>query len=443
MFGTLLLLLSPPLLAGVAVGSYGRVQSSSDLEGGEGTAVNVVSHGTRLEAGPYLEMDFVMSRKDEKGASFEAVITPALQGDLFHYDGTWDADLALRNLYVEASRFSRAPLSAWAGSRMYRGDDVYLLDFWPLDEVNTVGGGIRYRPEGWDLSAHVGFNRLTEGEWQVQELEVPDEGGLGTESVLTMDRQRAIATAGAARLIPVGENTLRIKGYAEVQGLPEGTRLETDEHFDDETLPAQWGSLAGVQLSAWGWAPDSFVHLFVREATGLAAFGELTVPIESTAPDQKVTDARELMVALSGNTQSARWGSLVGAYVRRFEDGDGVNVDVDDRWEAAVALRPVLFTSRTTSLGMEVSQQWLRPDGLNPHTRDHDVPLVTKIAFLPALQPEPGTLARPQIRLQYILTLQNDDARLWYDEADVRRQANLHQFVGIGAEWWMNSRSYR
>ena len=27
---------------------------------------------------------------------------------------------------------------------MYRGDDVYLFDFWPLDNLNTVGGGAMY-----------------------------------------------------------------------------------------------------------------------------------------------------------------------------------------------------------------------------------------------------------------------------------------------------------
>jgi hypothetical protein len=27
---------------------------------------------------------------------------------------------------------------------MYRGDDVYLLNWWPLDNLNMVGGGARY-----------------------------------------------------------------------------------------------------------------------------------------------------------------------------------------------------------------------------------------------------------------------------------------------------------
>ena len=31
----------------------------------------------------------------------------------------------------------RCLMGIWAGSRMYRGDDIYLLDFWPLDNLNT------------------------------------------------------------------------------------------------------------------------------------------------------------------------------------------------------------------------------------------------------------------------------------------------------------------
>ena len=38
-------------------------------------------------------------------------------------------------------------VSAWVGSRMYRGDDIYLFDYWPLDDHNIVGGGVFYRKD--------------------------------------------------------------------------------------------------------------------------------------------------------------------------------------------------------------------------------------------------------------------------------------------------------
>jgi maltoporin len=446
MLQILLLSAALPAMAEVDLGSYGRIQASTDLSGGEGDAVDVVSHGTRLEKDPYLELDVVFSQELEgadRTALFEVVVTPALSGEVFHYDGEWDADLALRNLYAEASGFAAAPLSAWAGSRMYRGDDVHLLDFWPLDELNTVGGGLMLQPTGWDLRLQAGLNRLTADEWQVQRAEVPDESGVGTETVLTMDRQRLVSSAQAARLLGFGDsNTFRIKAYGEIQALPGSTRVEDDWESELE-LPPDFGSVLGAQLSTWGWAHDSFAHLFVRYATGLSAFGDLTVPSDGMDLDYSVREAREFQVALSGNHENDRMGILVGGYIRRFMDADGVSTDVDDRWEGAIALRPTLFINDFSSLGVELSQQVLRPDGLNPHSRSHDVPMVTKLAVLPALQLGKGSLARPQIRAQYILTYLNDDARLWFDTRDERHRSNVQHFLGVGAEWWLNSRSYR
>jgi hypothetical protein len=446
MIHSLFLLAALPAMAEVSLGSYGRIQASTDLSGGQGDAVDVVSHGTRLEKDPYLELDVVFSEELEgadRTALFEVVVTPALAGDLFHYDGEWDADLALRNLYAEARGFSAAPLSAWAGSRMVRGDDVHLLDFWPLDELNTVGGGLMLQPEGWDMRLQAGLNRLSAEDWQVQWTEVPDESAVGSESVLSMDRQRLTSSAQAARLLPFGDgNTVRLKAYGELQALPSGTRYEDDGEIERE-LPADFGSILGAQMSAWGWGHDCFAHLFVRYATGLSAYGDLTVPTDGMDIDGTVREAREFQTAISANHENERLGLLVGGYLRRFVDADGVSTDVDDRWEAAIALRPTLFLNDFSSLGVEVSQQVLRPDGLNPHSRQHDVPMVTKLAVLPALQLGKGSLARPQIRAQYILTYLNDDARLWFDTRDERHRSNVQHFLGVGAEWWINSRSYR
>ena len=72
------------------------------------------------------------------------VATLALGHPIFHYDGDFDARLAVRNLYLEERDLGLEGLSLWMGSRMLRGDDIYLLDFWPLDNLNTVGGGVRY-----------------------------------------------------------------------------------------------------------------------------------------------------------------------------------------------------------------------------------------------------------------------------------------------------------
>ena len=53
---------SPPsasaLPTGFDFGSYGRIGLGGDMRGHEGFSTNVVSHGSRLEKAPYLELNF-------------------------------------------------------------------------------------------------------------------------------------------------------------------------------------------------------------------------------------------------------------------------------------------------------------------------------------------------------------------------------------------------
>ncbi|MEZ4239220.1 MAG: carbohydrate porin [Myxococcota bacterium] len=425
--------------ADLSFGSYGRVTAVTDAQGGQGQAADVVSWPTRLMKGPYVELDAVFDHQLDSGQTFEVVITPAVAGNLFHYDGQWDAAIALRNLFAEVGA-AQAPVAVWAGSRMVRGDDVYLLDMWPLDNLNLVGGGVRWTPSPWALSASVGVARTLDGLYQVQTTQVPVAGGVGAEPVLSLDRQRIVGALKGGRTFDAGDLTFRVQAYGELHGMPAGERVQ-DDLFVQE-LPADRGTLVGAEVSAWGWGQDSFVHLFARRATGLAAYGTFAVPT-GLATDYRAREAREGLVALAANHQQGRVAVLGGAYLRRFTDADANRVDVDDRWEANLAVRPTVFLGQIASLGVEASQQWLRPDGLNPRTQAHDVPAITRLAVLPAIQPAPSSFARPQVRLQYVYSHLNDDARQWFAAADPRHDSNHQHFVGIGAEWWLDSESYR
>ena len=58
-------------------GSYGRVVVASDLDGGAGKEVNVVSFGPRLQESPYLELDLAYALRTNTDAEFKTVITAA------------------------------------------------------------------------------------------------------------------------------------------------------------------------------------------------------------------------------------------------------------------------------------------------------------------------------------------------------------------------------
>lgn len=425
----------------VVLGSYGRVQVSTDLAGGQGEATNLVAHGTRLEKDPYLELDVGWKVTPENAPTFRVLVTPALAGSLFHYDGTFDATLAIRNLYVQANDVGVKGLGAWAGSRMYRGDDVYLLDFWPLDALNTVGGGAFYATEDTWVGAHVGLNRLSDGEWQYQQDAEVLPGGVGSEWVTTLDRQRTVASLKGSHTFRFGDLGVRPKVYGELHTLPAGTREVEDTIA--QALPAETGWLVGGQISAFGWARDSYAHVFYKHAQGIAATGELTVPTDGFDTSRSVASAREDLVALAANHEGGPWGVAAGAYWRGWADADGEDVDFDDGNEWIVAVRPGVYPTKWSSVAVEASHQWVWRGSVHPRTGLQGAPQITKLSLLPAIQPRRGTFARPQVRLQYTLSLLNDDARAWYAERDGRSQRSVQHFVGIGAEWWLNSQSYR
>lgn len=424
------------------LGSYGRIQASTDLSGGRGSGVQVASIGPRLQLAPYLELDVGWDAVLDDGVEVTVLVTPGVSGDVFHYDGSFADDIALRNLYAEVRGLAGGDVSAWAGSRMYRGDDIYLLDTWPMDNLNTLGGGLAWSPGRSAIALHGGVNRLSRGEWQVQDATVADPGAVDGETVRVLDRQRGIASLKAEHRIPVGDLTLRLKLYGEAHALPAGERLVSDTEGTriPQALPADHGALIGLQASLWGWGDQSFVHLWVRHATGLAATGELVVPTGGFDDDLRVAASRSTAVAVTGNTEHGVFGVQWAGVLQARADADGQRVDFDDRVEAVGVLRPNLWIGRHGALSLELSHQLVRPNGLNPRTDAFDVANVTQVSLIPALQVAPGAYTRPRIQAVGTLTHLSDGARAFFNSSDLRSQRSTLVYLGVGAEWWIDSR---
>ena len=144
-------------------GSYGRVYAASDLRGGTGRGTNVVAFGPRIvDEGNYAELELRREDKWNERVKGRVVATLALFPPFFHFTGKPEQAIGVRNLYAQGTYDN---VTMWAGSRMYRGDDIYLLNWWPLDNQNTVGGGVGapvYKTETLEtiLQFHAGQQRL-------------------------------------------------------------------------------------------------------------------------------------------------------------------------------------------------------------------------------------------------------------------------------------------
>jgi len=374
----------------------------------------------------------------QKSAKFHSQVTLAVAQKLAHFTGRFDDNqVAVRNLYLEV-RDVVPGLGLWAGSRMVRNDDIYLLDTWPLDEQNAVGGGASFAAGNTTLRAHVGMNRLDDA-FQTQTIQVAADP-IGTRPVLLLDRLRVLGAGRAEHRVPLGDG-VHVKGvlYLEGHGIGQGSRRRDDG--TREALPGDSGWVAGAQVGTWGWAPHSFANLYVRHGEGLGAYNTLAVPY-GLGTDKTADAAREWLFGLSANHETHHLGVHVGALARYFVDADPNVYDRNDVWEFSGAIRPAWFITDVVHLLAEANLQYQRPNGLSSETLAQETPLAFQFALMPAVSLGRGSYARPQLRVVYAATFVNRSARLTYAPEDEWRLRKVQQFLGVALEWWFNSSRY-
>lgn len=425
-------------------GSYGRVQPATNLEGGSAYKNNIVSHGSRLEQDSYVEFDFdYIFPKVDDFAKFKFISTIAANEDLLHDNGQWSLGSAIRNLFIQADDLFIKGLSVWAGSRMYRGDDIYLLDYWPLDDLNTYGGGLGYKFGNSEINLHFGLNRL-DNDYQYSTVTVISNDGVSSEEVVEMDRQRYTASLKLSHNFPnlAGDLGMKVKLYGELHSIGSG---ETENKTDDtiSEYPSDSGFVAGAEIGAYGFGINSFANLFVRYGHNLGAYNALAVPQTQNLNINGTTEgSKELTVGLAGNWEIWKIGTMFGSYVKYFKDGDPNKYDNDDYVEFMVAVRPHLMLYRNFYLAFEFSHQLKRTNGLTPVANGEDrqmTPQVTKVSVIPLVTIGGGTYARPQIRLVYTASFLNDDAKYTFNASDERAGESVQHYLGISAEWWFNT----
>ncbi len=429
-------------------GSYGRIIAASDASGHPTRDSDIVAHGSRVDLPNYVELE--LRREDRwpsAGADTRMVATLAVSNPIFHYTGNFDAKLAVRNLFLEERGLGTKGLSVWAGSRMLRGDDIYLLDFWPLDNLNTLGGGVRYEaPTHTIAQVHMGLGQ-PQNPFYRQEAQRPVAlNQFGVATIDLLNRQRWIGSARLEQQIFFGHSGAGVKmvGYGEAHRLPAGQR-ETAQPSVYEDVSAETGFVVGAQLGAFSGAHDTHLNAFVRYARGLAAYGELAAPGQLAA-DHTTAGARELVVAAGGNFEYDRFAIMAGGYFRSFRNASRA-LDFGDVDEGILIARPQVWFVDWAGLALEGSIQ-VQQRGVLAPTGDGGAlaPLVAKmprVGVIPFLSPAGrGSYSRPVIWLVYSAGFRDAAARALYPVDDPFATRKVEQFIGFGAEWWFGSTSY-
>ena len=432
---------------GFRFGSYSRVAAASDLRGGSPEAVNVVSRGPRIVEPSYLELDLSYGFITKHKQFVRPVITLAFNEALFHDNGEFKTNSAIRNLYLDAwGKLGSNSYNVWVGSRMYRGDDIYLFVDWPLDNQNTVGAGAKIVASRWNVAGHVGANRLLTP-FQFQQIDVANPAQ-GATTALQLNRQRMVASLTAeGRILDGGERgwSAKAKVHGEFASLASGTRQREDGTA--EALPSDVGFRLGAQLAAWlpaakadPAALNGFGNLFVRYAGGLSAYDDLATPT-SFGPDLRTSGrASEITMGMSTGLNAGVGNALFAAKARRFIDADVNGSDADDGWEYVVNARPLAKVTQSLFAGADLSYQVRFPRGINPVSQVASDPAVTQIAPMLVFAPMGGgAFDRPQIRLVYRAAHLNEGARDLYVPDDLRHNNSWVHYLGVQAEWWFNA----
>ncbi|HEY8377331.1 MAG TPA: carbohydrate porin, partial [Nannocystis sp.] len=335
-------------------------------------------------------------------------------------------------------------LSFWAGSRMYRGDDIYLLDFWPLDNLNTIGGGLGYAwKRGTELKFHAGLNQPTDPFYRQSVLRPPVYNQFGETEVAILDRQKLVSSVKLSHIWPVGQ-TGGVKGilYGEFHYVPPGQREVEDHIYED--VPRDHGFVGGAQLGAFTGKRSTYFNFTARFATGLAAYGELNAP-RQLRPDRRATGAYELLLTLSGNWERGPFGILFGSYYRQFRNASR-SLDWDDLNEGILITRPQVWFAKIAGVALEASYQAQQRGVLVEKEPGLFAPVFAhmgRFGLVPFITPGgPGAFQRPHIRLIYLLTVRDAATRSLYPGDDVFARRGVDHFIGVGAEWWFGSTSY-
>ncbi len=438
----------PPGYAdGFHFGSYGRVIAGGDATGRPGRDADIVARGSRLDESNYAELE--LRREDywkKTGAYTRIVATLAVANPVFHYNGQFAASLALRNLYIEETGLGAKGLSVWAGSRMYRGDDIYLLNFWPLDNLNTIGGGLGYgfgKGQRTSIKIHAGLNQPTDPYYRQSVLRSPAHNQFGDTEVRLLDRQKLISSAKLSHLWPLsGTGGVKAILYGEFHYVPGGQREVEDKLYED--VPKDTGFVAGGQVTYFTGKRSTYITATGRFAYGLAAYGELNAP-RQLRPDRRTTGARETLLTLSGNWERGPFAIMAGGYFRQFRNASKP-LDFDDLNEGIVIARPTVWFGEKVGLSVEGSFQaqqrgvtWETAPGVFKPV----LGTVGRAAILPFLTPGGrGHFQRPHIYLMYVFTSRDAAARSLYASDDVFARRKIDHLIGIGAEWWFGSTSY-
>lgn len=417
-------------------GMYGRVGLAYSLDGRviQGTRLNLRGSalGGRFEESDYLEptLKFYALKPDtEQSPGVRLVLTPAMFArtsflGFFSSNTTPNLTIELFQAYVEATNVFLPGLSLWGGQRFYRGEDVFMADYFYFNNLSAQGGGVRYKDLDFAVLVQTG-SRTNAPAYQF------DDNGDGTPEA---QRQRMVFVSQYVRRFPLGgepdkERAHRLHLLAEVHALPAARNRD-----GAEVLPSDSGWVLGAK-GVLDFGNGNFNTLSVRYGRGIAngaIGGAQTWGTFGTADTfGRFSGAFAVEVVDHFVVNVSRLLSINGYGVLHLARGGGGSEDRG--FDTSVGARAFLYLHDRFHLVNELTWQ-TRQDGHGP------IGTATKLTVAPTIVPtgQRSVWERPHFRLFYTLAFYNQAARdaLMAPYLQTFGPDAVGHYLGARVEWW-------
>ncbi|WP_348799103.1 carbohydrate porin [Flavobacterium adhaerens] len=346
---------------------------------------------------------------------------------------------ALPELYAEANNIMGSDWSIWMGARLFRGDDIHIIDHFYFDDHSGQGGGIKYKDTQFTLIF---------------------AGAIDTTSTLPpnfyLNIVNGTPTLGLRnRYISILEHTIRsnngyIKLMGEFQRLPSGISKDVDTEYN---YPSDWGCVIGAKYlrTIASKLPGSFNAISARYGSGIANGGDGGSSRTYTtygAPHLGTNNFRKAYsIALTETflLNLSKNYSLNGyaIYTKSRGASDSLNKAPDylhkqllfnRKQDIAVGARGTWYIKDWLHLLHEFDLAW-RKDGTQ------DFAQMTKFTIAPTIVPtaKRDVWERPHFRFVYSLARYNDFAanNLYSPYLAQSGTKKWGQYLGAKVEWWL------
>ena len=345
--------------------------------------------------------------------------------------------VGLPELFVEAKNIMGSPWSIWVGARLFRGDDIHLIDHFYFDDHSSQGFGIKYNntqlaimyPGSVDTASSLPpyfYLNIVNGSPVL---------GLRNRSVYILEH-----------IVPVKDGTVKL--LAEYQRLASGSLADTTTSLN---YPADYGYVLGVKYKRnfKTILPGSYYDMSVRFGAGIANGGDgggTKTFLTYGGPNLNTRNFKHARsIALTGsvlyNVSSGYSVNAYGIFTNSRGASDSLNKTADYRGKQ-------LFNQKTDfaigARGTWYIKNWFHLlhelDFASRKDGTQDPAQMIKFSIAPTLVPngKREVWSRPHFRVVYSIARYNKFAadNLYSPYLAQTGSKRWGHYFGVKTEWW-------